>query len=68
MGKLKTRTRTQRTSNSHKPQSIESRVLRVERQIEVLQLVIRELTGFTDAVAEDVDDLLDEQDDDGATV
>ena len=42
--------------------TLAERIMLVERQIAALQLVIRELTGFTDAVAADVDDMLDEQD------
>jgi prefoldin subunit 5 len=43
-------------------ETLEKRVATLERQITALQLVLRELTGYTDAVAADVDDMLDEQD------
>ena len=36
----------------------------LERQVTALQLVIRELAGFTDSVASDVDDILDDLEDD----
>lgn len=40
--------------------NLESRVMNIEKQIIALQLVIREHAGYTDAIDNDVEDLLDD--------
>lgn len=59
--KILTKRTTKRKSNTPVvPFSTDERLNRMEAQIHALQLVIREMAGYTDAVSEDVDELLGE--------
>ena len=59
-----TRTKQTKTSTSSdrpaKPVTLEHRVAHLEAQVLALQLVIREMACYADAVGEDTNDLMDE--------
>jgi hypothetical protein len=51
---------TRKTKRASKLERISRDVETIKRQILALQLVIREMAEYSDAISEDVDDLLDE--------
>lgn len=52
---MKIPTKTRKTNS----ETDSSRITHLESQVAAIQLVLRELAGFTEAVSEDVDELLD---------